>query len=141
MSSVSQSGVLGFTCDETATGTKLNYKLGGTDTASFKLSNTAISVTLKEKDTKVENAPLTIAKLAAPGSTVNKTKVTGLCPELGEGWLFLHPKVYNDYGRLTANTAKAYVSTDEVKVAVMSIDAAAVERNAENPSTKDAEHA
>lgn len=83
MSLASPDGVLGFACDAAATGTTLNYVLAGTDKLAFKLANAAITVGLEEKGTEVANAPLTIAKLAAPDSTPAVTKVTGLCPSLG----------------------------------------------------------
>lgn len=84
---------------------------------SFKLSSTAITVALEEKGTEVANAPLTVAKLAAPDSTPAVTKVTGLCPSLGQGWLFLSPKSSDDYGRGGAASWKAFASADEVKAA------------------------
>ena len=134
-------GVLGFACDAAATGTTLNYVLAGTDLAAFKLSNAAITVALEEKGAEVANAPLTVAKLVAPDSTASDTQVTGLCPSLGQGWLFLHPKVDDDYGRDTASAATAFASADEVKAAVTAMDAKAAERTAANPGAKAADHA
>jgi hypothetical protein len=106
---------------------------------SFKLSNAAITVALEEKGTEVANAPLTVAKLAAPDSTPAVTKVTGLCPSLGQGWLFLHPQVDDDYGRLAAGSWKAMASADEVKAAKTAMEAGAAERSAANPSSKAAD--
>lgn len=106
---------------------------------SFKLSSAAITVALEEKGTEVANAPLTVAKLAAPDSTPAVTKVTGLCPSLGQGWLFLRPKVDDDYGRLAGGSWKAMASADEVKAAKTAGDAAGVERMAANPSSKAAD--
>lgn len=142
LSLASHSGVLGFACDAAATGTTLNYVLAGTDLASFKLSNSAITVALEEKGTEVANAPLTVAKLAAPDSTPAATKVTGLCPSLGQGWLFLHPRIDDDYGRLGAAAAfKALASADEAKAAAAALDVAASERLAADPSSKAADYA
>lgn len=41
----SETGVLGFKCAETVTGTELKYKIDGTDKARFTLSSLVVAVT------------------------------------------------------------------------------------------------
>lgn len=85
---------------------------------------------------------MTIAQLVDdPANSASNTVVTGLCPSLGQGWMFLHPKVDDNYGRSKAAAAKAYASVDEVKAAVTALAAAGAERLAKNPSSKAADHA
>lgn len=84
-------GVLGFACADTVTGTSLNYVLAGTDAASFTLSATAVTVATTEAVAAVANPPMTIAVLDS--STSANTDVTGLCPALGEAWITWTPIV------------------------------------------------
>jgi len=84
---------------------------------------------------------LTVTKLLAPDSTAAVTKVTGLCPSLGQGWMFLHPVVHDPFGKGTAGAAKALASVDEVKAAVTAMEAEDKAEEAANPSHKHANHA
>lgn len=119
-----EDGVLGFACDAAATGTQLNYVLAGTDADSFRLSSTAATVTTMEALAAVANPPLTITVDEA-GSTPAATVVTGLCPGLGSGWMFLHPVESSAYDTADATTRVMMASKDEVTAAMDSVDAAA----------------
>lgn len=85
------SGVLGFACADTVTGTTLNYTLAGTDAASFALSAATVTVETMEAVAAVANPAMTIT--LSDSSTASNSEVTGLCPALGEGWLIWSPVV------------------------------------------------
>jgi len=91
MTLASDSGVLGFTCDAEATGTELIYLLGGTDKDAFSLSASTVTVTKVEKAAAgVENPEMTVAQVAE-STTASDMALTGLCPAIGQGWLFFMP--------------------------------------------------
>jgi len=91
MSLTSPDGVLGFTCDLEATGTELTYLLGGTDATAFTLSAATVTVTLVEASAAIENPDMTVAQVA-DSTTASDMALTGLCPAVGQGWMFFMPK-------------------------------------------------
>lgn len=90
MSLANPDGVLGFTCDLEATGTELTYVLAGTDAAAFVLSAATVAVTKVEAAAAVENPDMTIAQVA-DSTTASDMALTGLCPAIGQGWMFFMP--------------------------------------------------
>lgn len=91
MSLTSPDGVLGFTCDLEATGTELTYLLGGTDAAAFTLSAATVTVEKVEAAAAIENPDMTVAQVA-DSTTASDMALTGLCPAVGQGWMFFMPK-------------------------------------------------
>jgi hypothetical protein len=71
--------------------------LAGTDLASFELSAASATVSPVAAGTKVANPLMTIAMLPEGDSTASAMKLTGLCPALGEGWMFLYPVVKDKF--------------------------------------------
>lgn len=93
MTLASPSGVLGFTCELAATGTELVYLLGGTDAAAFSLSvgTAALAVTKVAAGVAIESPDMTVASVTE-GTTASSMALTGLCPAVGQGWMFFGPK-------------------------------------------------
>lgn len=110
-----QDGVLGFACDAAATGTTLNYALAGTDMASFALSSATATVEVTDAAEAVASPPLTITNDAA--STPSDTVLTGLCPGLGEGWMFLNPVESSEFDTAEATASTMMDAKDEVTAA------------------------
>lgn len=108
-------GVLGFTCAATVTGSELKYKLDGTDKAQFALSATVIAVTAAKAGTK-PTAPTMAVAMVADGSKAASTKVEGECPGMGASWISLTPSAMG-------NTVLAAVA--DVRTAHGKFDAAA----------------
>jgi hypothetical protein len=87
--------VLGFTCDADAAGTSLTYVLAGTDMAAFTLSAATVTVTAQEgASAAVANPDMTIAQVT-DSTTASDMALTGLCPAIGEGWMFFVPAELN----------------------------------------------
>jgi hypothetical protein len=87
-----KSAILSFTCLEAIqkTGATLTYVLGGTNKASYTLSSTSVTVTLKDATKKLTNPTITLTKVAT--STASKTKVTASCPTIGYVYVWFAPK-------------------------------------------------
>jgi len=86
-------GVLGFKCAATVTGTELLYVLDGTDKAVFSLGSTTIAVTAVKAGTKPATPAMKLAMVAdksKPASTV----VEGECPGMGNSWINLQPRSF-----------------------------------------------
>jgi hypothetical protein len=86
-------GILGFACAAEVTGTSLTYVLAGTDAASFALSSASATVAAVAAKAALTAQPdMTITEAAsAAGTAAQMHSLTGLCPEVGEGWLFVTP--------------------------------------------------
>jgi len=66
------SGVLGFGCAATVTGTKLKYTLAGTDKANFALSSTTVAVTGQKAGTKPATPAMPL-KMVSDKSSASST--------------------------------------------------------------------
>jgi hypothetical protein len=83
------SGVLGFKCAAEVKGTKLKYKLDGTDKAQYTLATT-FEVAAVDKPTTKPTAKMALA-MAASGSSAASVSVTGTCPGLGSAYITMAP--------------------------------------------------
>lgn len=107
----STKGYLGFGCgaEKTTTGTKLKYKLEGTDLKQFAVDNAEVAVTKAKPTAKPANPAMKLAK--TDKSTPALTKMEGECPLAGNSWVQFAPKgtatILGKVGDVTAALKKA----------------------------------
>lgn len=94
LSSVYKTGILGFDCGATVSGTQLKYIISGTDKDYFKLTNDIVSVSSQEAGQALAT-PTLVLTMDATKSTAGALRLKAKCPQIGKGWVSFAPVSYS----------------------------------------------